>query len=76
MTCSPEAKRKPNKGMELTASSVRSCLAPASGSSSCLAVSHMDRGQHFCDAFCVYRLALTFLIIYGRCRTTLGSLPM
>ena len=38
MTCSPEAKRKPNKGMELTASSVRSCLAPASGSSSCLAV--------------------------------------
>ena len=38
MTCSPEAKRKPNKGMELTASSVRSCLAPASGISSCLAV--------------------------------------
>ena len=38
MTCSPEAKRKPNKGMELTASSVRSCLAPTSGISSCLAV--------------------------------------
>jgi hypothetical protein len=29
---------RPNKGMELTASSVRSCLAPASGSSSCLAL--------------------------------------
>ena len=27
-----------NKGMELTASSVRSCLAPASGISSCLAL--------------------------------------
>ena len=29
----------PNKGLELTASSVRSCLAPASGSSSGLAIS-------------------------------------
>jgi hypothetical protein len=28
----------PNKGLELTASSVRSCLAPASGSSSGLAL--------------------------------------
>jgi hypothetical protein len=28
---------KPNKGLELTASSVRSCVAPASGSSSDLA---------------------------------------
>jgi len=28
---------RPNKGLELTASSVRSCLAPASGSSSGLA---------------------------------------
>ena len=29
-----QALRKPNKGLELTASSVRSCLAPASGSNS------------------------------------------
>jgi len=28
----------PNKGLELTASSVRSCVAPASGSSSGLAL--------------------------------------
>jgi len=32
----------PNKDLELPASSVRSCLAPASGSSSCLVI-----GAHF-----------------------------
>ena len=34
----------PNKGLELTASSVRSFVAPASGSSSGLALAVMKRG--------------------------------
>jgi hypothetical protein len=34
----------PNKGLELTASSVRSCLAPASGSSSGLALGAKGAG--------------------------------
>ena len=35
----------PNKGLELTASSVRSCLAPASGSSSGLAFGAQSRQE-------------------------------
>ena len=35
----------PNKGMELTAYSVRSYLAPASSSSSCLAFGGLSRMQ-------------------------------
>jgi hypothetical protein len=37
----------PNKGMEPTASSVRSFLAPASGSGSYLALGHKNHDKHF-----------------------------
>ena len=36
----------PNKGLELTASSVRSCLAPASSSSSGLALGCAGTNRH------------------------------
>jgi hypothetical protein len=38
--CGGAAAKAPNKGVELTASSVRSCLAPASSRSSRLAFGH------------------------------------